>query len=239
MAERFQPPPRKKIALDNGKLKLSAPTPGVQGKYAQLAWGLVSNNPRLTVYTGDPEDAGERTGYGKIVAAMDAYAFYMLTGLIKRIALEGPDTKYKMDNMNFTWFGGKRSDGPVVVSSTWVGKDKEGIVWLSVVAKDRPAIKFKFEAPKMHQICRADGSPADAGETSVLAALGYVQLLEGVMANLLVTEYTEPPPPKDRQGGGGGGYNRGGGGGGNSGGGGGQRGGSDAGFAATDDDLPF
>lgn len=54
----FRPPPRIKNALDNRKLNLSAPTPGAQGKYANLIWGIINNNPRITVYTGDPSEEG-------------------------------------------------------------------------------------------------------------------------------------------------------------------------------------
>ena len=206
----FTPPVRKKIALDNGKLKLNAPCPSAPGKTSNLIWGLVANNPRITVYTGDPEDSGERNGYGKIVAAMDAPAFFILLGMIENFANGPVDQKGKMDNLNYTWFGGKRSDAPVVVSETWVGKDKEGKVFISIISGSRPKIAFYFQPPQFHQLCSADGTPLDRGQASVLAAKGYANLLKNMMSNMLVSEYVEPPPPKDRNGGSGGGNNYGG-----------------------------
>lgn len=197
----FVPPMRKKIALDNRKLTLNAPCPTAQGKTSNLVWGLVANNPRITVYTGDPEDSGERNGYGKIVAAMDAPAFYILLGMIEKYA-DGPNSeKGKMDNLNYTWFGGKRSEQPVVVSETWVGKDKDGKVFLSIISGSRPKIAFYFQPPQFHQLCSADGTPLDKGQASTLAAKGYAALLSNMMSNMLVTEWVEPPPPKDKSGG--------------------------------------
>lgn len=238
MAGNFTPTPRVKNALDNRKLNLSAPVPNVQGKYASLIWGLYSNNPRITVYTNDPND-NNAPGYGKISANLDLPVFYAFLHMLN-MAIEAPgEYKNKVENKNYIFPGGKRSDTPVVVSELHVGKDKDGVLWISVtdaMKKERPRIKFKFTPGDFHQFQHGDGRPYTEGEASVLFAKGYVNLLNSMMAHLAVVNYVEPPQ-KDQ---GGGGQRQGGGGGGgggnwnNRGGGGGSSGGG-----GQDDDLPF
>ena len=232
---RFQPPPRKKNALDNRKLNLSAPCPTAPGKTSSLIWGLYSNNPRITVYTGDPEDSGERNGYGRIQANLDGPVLFQFFELAKEIIAGPANKKAKVENLNFTFFGGKRSESPVVISELWVGKDNEGIVWLSVTADNRPKIKFPINNNTFHNLYHGDGTPVTKDESSVLWAKGYITLLSNVYGHLMVTEYTEPPPPK-QQGNGGGqnrpGYNNN-----NSGGGGGYN--SNSQRESITNDIPF
>jgi hypothetical protein len=240
MAGNFKAPPREKNALDHPKLNLTAPTPGHQGKFSRLVWGFHANNPRITVYTNDPND--QNTNYGKIAANMDTPTMFALVGLLNEI-IDGPaDKKVKIENKNFIFPGGKRSERPVLVSETWIGKDKDEVIWISVAAKDRPRIKFEFQPGDFHHFVHGDGTPFTKAEASKLWARGYVRILENLLPTLAVANYQEPPP---KEGGFGGGGNRGGGGGGNYGGGnrGGNSGGGgfggDSGGGGVDDDMPF
>lgn len=187
---------RVKNALDNRKLNLSTPTPGHVGKYASLIWGLYANNPRITVYTNDPNDQGASKDYGKIMAKLDAPVFFAFLELLTRATEESTplDWKAKLENKNFIFPGGKRSDAPVVVSELWVGKDKEGMVWISIVDrnKERPRIKFLIGTSDFHRFLNADGTPMDAGETSQMFAKGYIKLLQQMMSTMLCTHWVEP-----------------------------------------------
>lgn len=187
-------PPRKKIALDNRKLSLFAPCPSAPGKTASLSWRLVSNNPRITVYTNDPADMTEKNGNGLIAAALDAPIFFMLMRLMYNIIDAAPGTKEKIENKNFIFPGGKRSEKPVVVSEIIVGKDDDGVVFISVVAydKQRPRIKFELLPSEFHSLYHQNGQQFTKGEASALYARGYIQCLEGLMSHLLVTEWVEP-----------------------------------------------
>lgn len=249
----FRPAPRPKNALDNKKLGMRAPN--ATGQYASLQWSLVSNNPRITVFTNDPNDTKD---YGKIVAALDAPTFFAFLGAIKK-AIDTPlDAKFEqviIENSNFIFPGGKRSEKPVVVSRLIVGRDDDGTIWVSVTAQGRPNIKFPFTSPEFHSLIKKNGDKLEQGEVSRIYASAYHSMLSGVMAVCLVNLYVEPPPKDGNQrGGGGGGFNRGGGGGGgnrgnysggggNGGGnsGGGSSGGSSGGAGGGDDfdDTPW
>lgn len=226
----FKPVPRKKIGLDNQKLSMSAPNS--KGKRAGLLWQLINNNPRIVVYTNDPDDQAD---YGKITAALDAPTFFAFLNLIDNAIKAEGEYKEKIDNANYTWPGGKRSETPSVVSSLIVGKDADGLIWISVSAPRRPQIKFPFINPEFHNFFHRDGSPYEKAEVSAIMAKSYLDILRGMMAQLLVTEYVEPKPKEDRNGGG----NRGGGFGGGSGGGAPRQERPKASFADMEDDTPW
>lgn len=204
-------PPRKKIALDNRKLSLFAPCPSAAGKVSSLSWRLVSNNPRICVYTNDPADMTEKNGNGLIAAALDAPVFFMLMKMIGKVIDAAPGHREKIENKNFIFPGGKRSEKPVVVSEIIVGKDEEGVVFLSVVAydKSRPRIKFDLLPNEFHALYHKSGEQFTKAEASALYAQGYLKCLEGLMTHLLVTEWVEPErKDNDRQGGRGGNQQR-------------------------------
>ncbi len=228
---------RVKNALDHNKLNLSAPCPAAKGKWSSLIWGFHANNPRISVYTNDPEDTGEKNGYGKISANLDTPTFFVFLRLLAKIVSAEPDTKYKIENMNFTWFGGKRSETPVMQSELWVGKDKEGVVYMSVTSANRPKIKFPFGVNSFHHLVKGDGSAVSPAEASMLYAEAYGFILQGMLTSMAVSHWIEPEK-KDNSGNRSGGS----GGGGNWKGGGGNSGGGSGGGrteAAVEDDIPW
>ncbi len=249
----FRRPPPEKNALDNNKLQLSTPcpTPAGKGKYSTLKVEFVKNNPRFVVWTNDPEDTGERNNYGKIVAALDLPTMFMLFGLVEDV-IAGPagGEPIQLQNLNFKYPGGKRTDRPVLESKVFVGKDADGVVFISVIAYEehRPKIVFPFLPTQYHNLVHRDGTAWEKGKLSEKFARGFLAALKPVINHLSVIKYV-PPEPKNNQGGGGGGNNygnRGGGGGGgyqqqqgggNQGGGGGGGGNPDTSSYA--DDLPF
>jgi len=190
---KFRAPAREKNALDVAKLKLRAPCPTAQGKQSVLQVSVVSNNPRITVYTGDPDDNTERNGYGKIQANMSTPVFYQLMELLKKAARSKEECKFRIENKNYTWFGGKRSEKPVVISETLVGRDKEGLTWISIMSPDgsRPKIRFVFEQDIFHNLIKDDGSPFERTEASSLAALAYAKAMSDIVPQILVNNYVD------------------------------------------------
>lgn len=202
----FNKTPRKKNALDNNKLTLRAPCPTAQGKKSSLIWGVYSNNPSITVYTGDPEDT---TNYGRIVANINITNFYAFIEMLEAMAKHDGESKKKIDLKGFTWFGGKRSEQPVVLNSLAVGKDADGGVWLSVIADNRPLIRFYILPDELTSLLHGDGSPYTKAEASSLFALGYCQILRNLVSIVLVNEYVEEAPKKPFVPGGNNNYNKG------------------------------
>jgi uncharacterized membrane protein YgcG len=245
----FRGPTREKICLDHNKLRLGTPCPTAEGKWSGLVWGIHKNNPRITVYTGDPADNTSRTNNGAIRAELDAGLLMVVINLLREANKAEAGWKKCLKNFNYTFFGGKRSDKPVNTSDVWIGKDKEGLTYISVIDatnKERPVIKFNIApAWTWAKLYHADGQQFSKEEASTIFTEGYANLLEQLYTQLIVKHYVPFEPNKD-----GGGNNRGGGG--RSSGGGGYGGGdrqgsggysrgndSNAGTDDGDDDIPF
>lgn len=197
---KYTPPP--KNALDNRKLVLFAKCPTAVGKYSTLTWSIINNNPRITVRTNDPDEMNKEQNWGRITAALDTPVFYAFLELIKEAVAAPNDWKKKILNKNYTFFTGKRSEKPEVVSELWVGKDKDGKVWISVIdalKPNRPKIQFFFECPNFHGFVEGDGSPVSDGKVSQLFAMGYVNILSQLMAHLSVTTFVDTDKKKEGQ----------------------------------------
>lgn len=215
---KFTSPPRKKNALDEYKLRMSCPP--VQGatRPGSLALSVVKNQVHIDVYTNVPNDKNN----GNIRAAMDSTMFYALLELAKTVPQLEANQNHKIPNKNHTFFEGKRSEEPKLVSTTIVGRDKEGVCFIAIVAKDRPYLKFNFLPTNYHQLLGVDGNPMDPAKTSEFMLAGWINTMTQLVGAVLVAEYVEPPPKDAGNGGnnnsGGGGWkgnnNSGGGGGG-------------------------
>jgi uncharacterized membrane protein YgcG len=239
----FKPEPREKNALDNRKLNLSTPCPTAKGKFSNLQWALISNNPRVIVYTNDPDDATDKHNGGKITANLDLPIFFTFLELMRKAIESKEEVKFRIENKNFIFPGGKRSEKPIVTSELWVGKDKDGQLWICVtdaVHKDRPKIKFPFVPSDFHSFFHQDGEKFSSAEVSEIYAKGYLKLLTNLMTHVAVNNFVEPKP---REGGGGGGRGNYGGGGDRGGDRGGRGGGGGGGWGGDENsegsDLPF
>ena len=213
----FKPKPIPKNALSEYKLSLSCPPAQGATKPGTLRFSIVKNNPRIDVYTNVPNDKN----YGNIRAAMDSQTCYALLELLK-LAIDAPaNTKWSIDNKNHTFYDGKPSEHAVLVSTTHVGRDKAGCVFIAITAKERPYLKFLFAPSEYHEVKGPDGAPMELSEVTTVYAKAYCQLMTNLMASVLDSKYVEPEPKKDsgyqgnqgKQGGGGGYQNNNGGGG--------------------------
>jgi len=183
-----RPAPPKKTAIDEWKIRLSGEQLNGGNKKPTLAFSVVKNQVRINVKTnveGDKE-------YGLIRAAMDSPTFFALLVELQN-AIDAPgEYKAYIKNQNYTFYQGKRSESPTLVSTTILGKDANGRVYLTVTAKDRPKPIFYFASTFFHSVLKADGSSYTEAEDSVLYAKAFVTLLTGLTPAVLANEYIEP-----------------------------------------------
>lgn len=195
MAYENQRAPAKKNALDNRKLCLFAKAPNNpkdSDRQAILMWNVYSNNPRVSVFTGDPTDNSEANNKGRISANLDGPIFYTFLEMLESVAKSKVAIELKVINKNYSWLNGKRSDEPSIVSELHVAKEEDGGVWISVEAQNRPKIKFYITPSDWHQFCYADGKPLEKHDLIKMHVIGYCNLLRNLVSEIMVNEYTEP-----------------------------------------------
>lgn len=188
--------------LDNGKLTMSAPKLS-NGEYPpKFKVQTFNNNPQFAIFTGVP--SAKRGGV--ISAGMDPTTFYTVLRLIERMIDEPTPQEtvtYEIEN-----HGGRGAD-KALKSTTVIGKDPEGIVFISVLDVDAsmPKVRFNFNADFYHKI---SVNGLSKGELSCISAQGFVDTWRAILGPHLVNSYEKVVF------GGGGGYNKGGSGGGGS-----------------------
>jgi len=180
--------------LDFTKLQLFTPTPGVQGVRAKLSFGFRDGNPRITVFTNDPNDT---TAKGIIYAGMLPEVFEVFLAQLDTVIRSKEEMKQVMDCYTQRYEDNKPTGERVLNSQVWVGKDTDGMIWISVTAKGRPQIKFTFQVSDWHKLLKGDGTPFSESEASRLAALAHMNLLRQVYAHMLTQYLQNPPAPRE------------------------------------------
>ncbi len=238
-------PQVRQTALHEFKFRLIGDPVNGERRPPTLGFGISKNQPTIVVKTNVQNDKD----YGKITAKPTTADFFVILDLVDKAIHAEPGFKEEVRLHASRFISGQPSKEPMLDSRVVVGKDKEGVVFISALSweKERPIIKFPFrpiaDNRTLTTLVHADGSPWTAAELSVSYAKAWLRSLYGVIPHLLITEYVAPPPREQQGGGGnnnwgGGGGNRGGnqGGGYGGGGGGGNRGG---GADFGDDDFPM
>jgi hypothetical protein len=178
---------RVKTPLELDKLTLYA-TPEPGGRSPRLAWSLIFGNPRITVYTNRKELENKENEWGRITARLDIITMRILLDQLEKVVKGQEEVRYKIVNKNHPIVDGQRSEVAVEVNEIIFGKDKEGMVWISVVEGEKPKIKFNFSFSDYHELRKGDGTSFSASEGSCLAANAYIGILRDMFVNSYYTK---------------------------------------------------
>ena len=187
MAEQARPTYTKSI-FDEIKLRLTGPMQENATRPPSLRVSVVKNNPRIDVFTNIAND----TDYGKIPAPMEGITMYALLEALNKHIDGGPDQHTMIEN-KVGMPGEQRT-----LTTTVLGKDIEGRVFISVIAEGRPKIKFVFLPSAWHSFSHKDGTAYGEAELSCLCAKGWVNMVSNLMANVMNTHYV-PYDPQQNQ----------------------------------------
>lgn len=180
-------PTVEKNALNARKMQLQAPN--AAGKNAGMIIRLHENNWRIQVYTNDPNDPKQ----GAIAAKMDPTAFTLLLSLVQECINSEGEYRAYIDNTGYAFPNGKRSEKPEVLSRTVVGKDADGVIYLSIVESGRPNIKFPLLPSSWHVLRNSSGDVEEKRNTSRLFARGWVMLWTAMLQGQIAYFKEEEP----------------------------------------------
>ena len=161
------------------------------GQKPRLEFGIRDGQPRVSVFTNVPGDT--QTG-GAISASMNPETFFSFLEMLKRIAMSDKECKYCLECYTaYDPVTQKTTDTKILVSSIMFGRDADGIIWLSVIADNRPKIKFEFKPmdSDRNRFVTATGEALSDAECSTYRVLGRVDSLAKVYATFMA-EFRQP-----------------------------------------------
>ncbi len=165
----------------------------VPGDSVSLLWSLRNGYPRITVYLTNKK-ADKVDWNSMIIAPMDYIAAYTIADSIISIANEKEPTRIKVDCKNLKYVDNVKTEEKFVQATVHVGKDEDGIMFLSATETGKPAVKFEIVPTGWVVEYDKDGMELSKAESSKKHAISYGKLLKAMLStyaiNLITTNTT-------------------------------------------------
>ncbi len=173
--------------FDFAKLAIwgDAPTEGEGTKQPQLIFGLRDGNPRITVYTGI-------TGPNGVIAFPSDYPTMVgVLQLLKDVVKGKPgEERYAISSIGAVWENNKPTKEKKVVAMLHIGKSKDGLIYFSVIAENKPKIVFTVKPSPFHQFTDGAKNPVPDSMISERIASGLADLVLNLISHALL-RYSE------------------------------------------------
>ncbi len=188
-------------ALNESKLTLTGRKIDGAERPPSLRFGIVKNQPRIHIFTNAPGD--EKSG--SKMARMDSPTFFQLLEFMDEIVTAPNGTTFEIHNKTMEQGDNNRKE-LVVDSKTHLGKDNNGIIYLSVTGAGVTPIQFQFGSNRYHAFFR-NGKPLERHELSASHCKAFRGLLTELIPHILQADHFTAPKG-EYGGGGGGGYQK-------------------------------
>ena len=153
--------------------------------YGLMSWSIKNGYPRVSVNTTGVRS--ESIDYTKLITAPFDY-INLLTALddFKDVINSEKDCIRRVDCLNNKFVDGKRTDEIYVQATVYFIKDKEGVIYISVIEQGKQKLKFKVAAKGYVRFYDTQGNVIDnEGEKSKRFALKYLDVLKMLMEDEL------------------------------------------------------
>lgn len=158
------------------------------GEYALLTWSSRNGYPRITVFT-ENKVKQETFDFNRMInAPLDYTTLNTFIGMFEKVIAGEKDKSYKIDCFNLKYVNNERTNEKYLQASITIGKNKDGVVFLAVVAEGKPKISFELNYTTFFKVYK-DGEPiTDRSELSCLYAAGYLRTLKKIVGSRLIEE---------------------------------------------------
>ena len=176
------------------KLKLLAPT--LEGGNWEPSFSVIvtGNNVKLEVWSNRDGDRDK----GQVVAKPT------LVELLAVLQAVETSTDNADGEINFSYefkeqqFEGGRPGPYYTVAQLYVGKDKEGYCFISLIRKNHQPIPFRFMSPKSGSLAGPGGNAIDPLTENKLFAKAWAKTMEKIVIGTITKTYVAPPPKEPR-----------------------------------------
>lgn len=153
-------------------------------KRPRLVFGFRDGNPRLTVYTG-------AQGPGGVISfPTDHPTMVAIMTMMQDVVAGEPGIKFSIDSLTSVYENNLPTKEKKVVSTLYIGKSKEGIVYLSVISEGKPKLVFSIKPSQYHSFRDKDKNVIPDNIISCKLATGIVNTVLSIISTALVN-YTE------------------------------------------------
>lgn len=178
----------KKKFVDIPRFTLWGDSP-IEGKKARFLLSFRDGNPRFTVYTG----AQGKDGVISFPADVPTAVYFL--SVLKEIANGQNGTKTSIDSLTSVYENEKPTAAKKVVSTIHLGKSSEGIVYIAMIAENRPKIVFEIKPSEYHIFKDKDNTKIPDSVISPRMAVGIADVLLGVISDVMVRHGIEDIRP--------------------------------------------
>lgn len=171
--------------------------------YALLTWGIRKGFPRITVWTNNKRPEGVKVDMNTVITApFDYVSFTMFRHYFKNIInnVEPDVKKYTIECFNVKFVDNKRTNDVYIQARVTIGRDKDNVIYIGVIADEKPKIKFDLMPnPKWFKFYAGDKNLLeDKARLSTEYAKAYLEVMDKLYENVMVEDMTdisllEPP----------------------------------------------
>jgi hypothetical protein len=171
-----------------------------ENKRSRLVFSFRDGNPRITVYTGG-------TGPNSVISFPSDYPTMVgIINILKDVIVSQPGTNFSIDSLTSVYENNKVTTEKKVVSTLYIGKSKEGLIYFSVISENKPKLVFTIKPSPYHIFKDSEKNVIPNEVISCKIANGIAELILNIISNI-VTAYTaeeydgirKPTPIKSQQ----------------------------------------
>lgn len=135
----------------------------------RMVFSFRDGNPRITVYTGN-------TGAESVISfPADMPHMVAVFNYMKDI-VNGPNgSKISVDSLSTVYENNQPTIQTRIIGTLHIGKTKEGIIYMSVTAENRPKILFPLKPSKWHVFRDSEKNVIPDSEVSKRMAIGIAE----------------------------------------------------------------
>jgi len=144
--------------------------------YGLLTWSVRNGYPRITVFTSNAHKS-ETFDYNTMITAPFDYAnIEILLDYFEQVIDAPNDTVFKIECFNTKFVNNERTNDIELQSTVSIGKDKEGMIYLAVLAEGKRKVKFDLKGSRYHKYIVNGEVLTDDAAISKKVATGYLKV---------------------------------------------------------------